>query len=357
MMELFVSLKYLLFVAHFIGTTHANSAEQGFFIVVNGPQLGRKSQDTLYLYALHSIIQPGFTENVFEKQGGLLTQYVDTGRIPATETPQLGAFLSIGATTRYRGTRYGAYKVKLVPDSQNLGTRTGFVKPKSDLLDTRGVYTRTVWPAVSGGTGLASSPENNIGVRWSPGCRSIQWCKGKKRNVNTGPRLQLTSTDDAGVYTISRGKRRASGWFVQIEVIASTCQFSEYLNGQSCDGRTVTSCKNGGVPRDAVDECLCPPFFSGDDCSEEVNQPAGKARDFVLASPGGNLAIRCGEHLPGGNPECRGYLFCYGDLYGCKCASGWWGNNCDQPCQKGKWGVDCSQNCPNNQDCDRIFGP
>ncbi|PIK33606.1 hypothetical protein BSL78_29579, partial [Apostichopus japonicus] len=67
------------------------------------------------------------------------------------------------------------------------------------------------------------------------------------------------------------------------------CQFSEYLNGQSCDGRTVTSCKNGGVPRDAVDECLCPPFFTGDDCSEEVNQPTGKARDFVLGTTGGFL--------------------------------------------------------------------
>ncbi|XP_071851996.1 uncharacterized protein [Apostichopus japonicus] len=151
-MELFVSLKYLLFVAHFIGTTGtSNYPLQGFFIVVNGPQLGRESQGTLYLYALHSGLQPQFTEHVFEKKGGLLTQYVDTGRIPALtgfQFSQRGSFLSIGATTRYRGTRYGAYKVKLVPDSQNLGTRTGFVKPKSDLLDTRGVFTRTVWPAV-----------------------------------------------------------------------------------------------------------------------------------------------------------------------------------------------------------------
>lgn len=41
----------------------------------------------------------------------------------------------------------------------------------------------------------------------------------------------------------------------------------------------------------------------------------------------GNL--RCSD-LPGGHAQCKGMLFCLGDLYGCKCAPGWRGNSCDK---------------------------
>ncbi|PIK39037.1 putative angiopoietin-1 receptor isoform X2 [Apostichopus japonicus] len=278
---------------------NGHAPAKGEVVIVNSPVLGR-AENIAYLYAIHtSGIESDVVE--FSKQGGLVSQTVKTG------DDLFGYYLSVGLPNRHRGTRYGTYTAQYIPGDGPVITRYGFIKPKTSVLDTRGVYTRTVWPAVPGGTRLASSPDNYIGVRWSPGCRSIQWCKGKQRNVNTGPRLQLTSTDDAGCYTIRRGKRGARGWFVQIKVIAA-----------------------------------------------KVDIP--KSRDFVLAVVGAS-ALRCGD-LPGGNPKCRGYLFCMGDLYGCKCASGWWGNNCDRPCPKGKWGVDCSQRCPDRQlDCDRFFGP
>ncbi|XP_071852645.1 uncharacterized protein [Apostichopus japonicus] len=350
-MEVLRTLQCLIVVVSFLGysvNANGHAPAKGEVVIVNSPVLGR-AENIAYLYAIHtSGIESDVVE--FSKQGGLVSQTVKTG------DDLFGYYLSVGLPNRHRGTRYGTYTAQYIPGDGPVITRYGFIKPKTSVLDTRGVYTRTVWPAVPGGTRLASSPDNYIGVRWSPGCRSIQWCKGKQRNVNTGPRLQLTSTDDAGVYTIRRGKRGARGWFVQIKVIAASCPMDTYRVGDLCRAsRTVSfPCANGGVPRDGFDACTCPPFFSGPDCSFEVDIP--KSRDFVLAVVGAS-ALRCGD-LPGGNPKCRGYLFCFGDLYGCKCASGWWGNNCDRPCPKGKWGVDCSQRCLDRQlDCDRFFGP
>ncbi|XP_071853158.1 uncharacterized protein [Apostichopus japonicus] len=356
-MELIRALQCLIVVVSFPGysvNAYGYYPDQEEIVIVNSPVLGR-AENIAYLYAIDTL---GIDADVveFSKEGGLVSQTVKTGEIFGGDD-LFGCYLSVGLPNRYRGTRYGTYTAQFIPQvGSAVITRYGFIKPKTSVLDTRGVYTRTVWPAVSGGTGLASSPDNYIGVRWSPGCRSIQWCKGKKRNVNTGPRLQLTSTDDAGVYTIRRGKRGARGYFVQIKVIAASCPMDSYRMGDSCTSRISNfRCANGGVVLDGQNGCKCPPFFSGSDCSEEVDLPV-KPRDFVIAATD-FFGVRCGE-LPGGNPKCRGYLFCFGDLYGCKCASGWWGNNCDRPCQKGKWGVDCSQRCPDKQrDCDRFFGP
>ncbi|XP_071853313.1 uncharacterized protein [Apostichopus japonicus] len=329
---------------------------QGFFVAVNSPVLGR-AEDAVTLYAIHTNNHDADNTVQFKKEGGLVAHTVQDGQISKGGVI-FGCFLRVGLPNKYRGTRYGTYDATFTPVAGSTVERYGFVRSRSDILDTRGVYTHTVWPASSGAkTPIDNFQDNNIGVRWSPGCRSIQWCKGKKRNVNTGPRLQLTSTDDAGVYTIRRGKRGARGWFVQIKVIAATCQKSQHvLSDGECRTRSFPVCENGGVLKDADDTCTCPPFFFGQICAAAVDEPA--ERDFVLAyNRGSGETIRCGD-LDGGNPKCRGHLFCLGDLYGCTCASGWWGSNCDRPCAKGKWGVGCSQNCGQDSPyCDRFFGP
>lgn len=90
----------------------------------------------------------------------------------------------------------------------------------AEILDTRGVYTVTIYPESSSSNDLAE--DVSIGVRWSSGCRKIYWCKGRKRTAKFGPRLILKSTEDAGLYTIRQPRRARRGWFVQILVIAAS---------------------------------------------------------------------------------------------------------------------------------------
>ncbi|KAJ8050630.1 Tyrosine-protein kinase receptor Tie-1 [Holothuria leucospilota] len=198
----------------------------------------------------------------------------------------------------------------------------------SELLNTRGVYTVTVYPSAAGSTDLAKSDDNPIGVSWTPGCLNIRWCKDRRRNVNTGPRLTLTSTKDAGVYTIHRPKRGRRGWFVQIEVIVATCPMNHWWDGTACMTRSNYPCVNGGVPKDAEDGCSCPPYFTGSTCANQVNVAS---EIFLLGYTLIDTARKlfCGD-LVGGHNQCRGLLFCLGDLFGCKCFPGWHGNNCDR---------------------------
>ncbi|KAJ8050462.1 Angiopoietin-1 receptor [Holothuria leucospilota] len=75
---------------------------------------------------------------------------------------------------------------------------------------------------------------------------------------------------------------------------------------------------------------------------------------YALGYGGANLF--CGD-LVGGSTKCKGYLYCPGDLFGCKCFPGWFGNSCDKPCPKGKWGIECSLTCPkDNMQCNRFDG-
>ncbi|KAJ8017394.1 Tyrosine-protein kinase receptor Tie-1 [Holothuria leucospilota] len=221
------------------------------------------------------------------------------------------------------------------------------------FLNTKGVYTVTLYPVEEGSTELAPSDDNPIGVAWTPGCQNIRWCKGKRRNINTGPRLTLTSTKDAGIYTIQRRNRKKRGWFVQIEVIVASCPEGQWLTNDVCKNRLKQyPCMNGGVEKDAEETCTCPPFFAGYDCEDRVNDPP---EPFALGA-GTDSGLFCGD-LDGGSTKCRGYLYCPGNLFGCKCFPGWFGNNCDKPCPKGKWGIECSLTCPkNNMHCNRFDG-
>ncbi|XP_071839211.1 uncharacterized protein [Apostichopus japonicus] len=74
----------------------------------------------------------------------------------------------------------------------------------------------------------------------------------------------------------------------------------------------------------------------------------------------GDNKITCSD-LPWGNHDCKGYHFCFGDLYGCSCASGWHGNACDKKCRKGFYGPGCALSCITDsgcsgKDCDRFSG-
>lgn len=102
----------------------------------------------------------------------------------------------------------------------------------SVLLNTQGVYTITVYPDSVDATLLDERLQ--FGVKWTPGCLTTKWSRGKKRIRNTGPTLTLTKVEGAaGVYTIYRNNaRRRRGWAVHIQVIVSgkVCSYLTYLN-------------------------------------------------------------------------------------------------------------------------------
>lgn len=100
----------------------------------------------------------------------------------------------------------------------------------TELLDTRGVFTVTVYPKTIGSNELADSDDNSIGIVCNRNCQTIEWFKDNRRITNTGPRLTLNTTEDAGVYTIRRRNRAMKHWFVQIEVIVASKYKEKYLH-------------------------------------------------------------------------------------------------------------------------------
>ncbi|XP_071851600.1 uncharacterized protein [Apostichopus japonicus] len=322
--------------------------DQGFFLAVTSPEVGRKASN-IYVYAIQTDVR--FDDGTFElsKETGLVSTSVKAGALIA-DGIQWGCYLDVGLPSRFAGTRFGRYTGDFTPDNGgSVETRYTFVRPKSKFLDTRGVYTVTAYPESEGSSKLA--PIDPIGVVFS-GCRSYRWCKGKKRLRNTGPRLALTSVEDGGLYTISRGSRSKQGWYVQILVIIASCPEGSAFTGGTCDTR---ECKNGGILRDLSSDCICTPFFGTSDCSCVV--PAREDDLFTLADTRNGEELYCRD-LPGGNGKCKGLLVCYGDNYGCKCTPGWYGNGCEQPCPKGRWGANCVLHCPSEEpDCSRFFGP
>ncbi|KAJ8051129.1 hypothetical protein HOLleu_04581 [Holothuria leucospilota] len=205
----------------FSANSEAQDPQHRFYVITNGPSRDRNSGD-LYLYAIDARrVAPGRLIEFTKAESGLSRSIVETREIRQSPIDLWGCYLKVGQPKRYKGSRYGTYTVTNW-DGMSFNT---FVRPETKLLNTQGVYTITVYPVKEGSTKLAPSDDNPIGVAWTPGCRNIQWCKGKRRNINTGPRLTLTSTEDAGIYTIQRRNRGKRHWFVQIEVIvASKCR-------------------------------------------------------------------------------------------------------------------------------------
>ncbi|PIK55309.1 hypothetical protein BSL78_07781 [Apostichopus japonicus] len=180
------------------------------YTISHYPEGDRSS--TGYIYAIDRFDLGGELQ-VTKDDKDLSSVAVETGQIIA-DGVNFGAYFRLRAQERY-----GAYKGTHTTDDFVFITHT-FLKPKSDILNTRGVYTVHIYPESL--TSDKLKKETQIGVGWSPGCSKIIWWKGKKRNINTGPKLTLKSVQDAGLYTIGRPKSVKRGWFVQILVTASS---------------------------------------------------------------------------------------------------------------------------------------
>ncbi|XP_038066628.1 uncharacterized protein LOC119736684 [Patiria miniata] len=145
--------------------------------------------------------------------------------------------------------------------------------------------------------------------------------------------IARTLSSDSGVYEVHLQGVRAKGKQALMRLVVRGCERNRW-SLPSCD-RDCPVCFNGGVCDDRSGECICPPGFSGDVCEQ-------------LLGPnrfGQSGSFRCDSPALGGGPTCAGMLFCLPDPYGCSCASGYQGIDCDDSCDDGFYGADCAQTC------------
>ncbi|XP_070564232.1 tyrosine-protein kinase receptor Tie-1-like isoform X4 [Ptychodera flava] len=143
---------------------------------------------------------------------------------------------------------------------------------------------------------------------------------------------------DSGIYELYPSDNKTLGGITR--VVIRGCRSGRWKQPE-CD-KICPDCQNGGVCDDKSGDCICPPGFIVE-------------------------RITCGENKYGENCdyECNAYAngcgfsqFCLPDPYGCTCATGWEGHQCNEACDVGQYGPDCKLRCDchNGGTCDRYRG-
>ncbi|XP_072046415.1 tyrosine-protein kinase receptor Tie-1-like [Amphiura filiformis] len=101
--------------------------------------------------------------------------------------------------------------------------------------------------------------------------------------------------------------------------------------GPNCQS-SCPYCYNGGLCDGQSGKCVCAPGFIGVHCETVLGRNKW----------GQDGQLRCSS----ANPDaCRGKLFCLSNPYGCSCAAGYYGIDCDQDCLTGMYGASCRSQC------------
>eukprot|EP00058_Branchiostoma_floridae_P017034 XP_002602522.1 hypothetical protein BRAFLDRAFT_93828 [Branchiostoma floridae] len=125
--------------------------------------------------------------------------------------------------------------------------------------------------------------------------------------------IPITSLQDDGIYSIDVGSATSDWLRSYIRVIVTACPSNS--TGPGCS--TPCLCYHGGWC-DVSGTCICPPGFTGENCE--------------LACPSSDkYGQSCQWSCNDGNPvrPCRKSLICLPDPYGCECANGYKGFDCD----------------------------
>ncbi|KAM5298954.1 angiopoietin-1 receptor isoform 4-T4 [Ctenodactylus gundi] len=123
--------------------------------------------------------------------------------------------------------------------------------------------------------------------------------------------LSHAEPQDAGVYSARYiGGNLFTSAFTRL--IVRRCEAQKW--GPECN-HLCTACVNSGVCHEDTGECICPPGFMGKTCEKACE----------LHTFGRTCKERCS-----GPDGCKSYVFCLPDPYGCSCAAGWKGLQCDQ---------------------------
>ncbi|XP_022089248.1 receptor-type tyrosine-protein phosphatase F-like isoform X2 [Acanthaster planci] len=158
-------------------------------------------------------------------------------------------------------------------------------------------------------------------------------------------KMTSVSQSESTTYEVHFTGKRASGKQALMRLIVRGCEQDKW-NAPCCD-KTCPVCFNGGVCETRIGVCVCPPGFSGNFCE-------------ILLGPdrfGQDGSFQCSsDKLPG--KTCEGKLFCLPDPYGCSCASGYKGIDCDEGCPDGSFGASCLQtcHCMDNAPCNKTTG-
>uniref|UniRef100_A0A2I2ZLP8 receptor protein-tyrosine kinase n=1 Tax=Gorilla gorilla gorilla TaxID=9595 RepID=A0A2I2ZLP8_GORGO len=123
--------------------------------------------------------------------------------------------------------------------------------------------------------------------------------------------LPHAQPQDAGVYSARYiGGNLFTSAFTRL--IVRRCEAQKW--GPECN-HLCTACMNNGVCHEDTGECICPPGFMGRTCEKACE----------LHTFGRTCKERCS-----GQEGCKAYVFCLPDPYGCSCATGWKGLQCNE---------------------------
>ncbi|XP_066297938.1 uncharacterized protein [Branchiostoma lanceolatum] len=230
-----------------------------------------------------------------------------------------------------------------------------------------------VWPVKFTVTANTGDPVTLQMVQKSSRTGTLEWRKGGVGGtVLTGQNgLSLTiasvQSSDEGIYECyyQGDTDRKQGI---MRLIVRGCAENRW-GPPSCTGDCPV-CYNGGVCDDNTGECVCPPGFSGHNCESAcANNKIGTSctreceggdctgqllcvmDPYGCSCAPGLLGIECntGEYCSdtreceGG--DCTGQLLCVMDPYGCSCAPGLMGVECNTVCPDGLYGAGCTQTC------------
>ncbi|XP_038066631.1 uncharacterized protein LOC119736688 [Patiria miniata] len=221
-------------------------------------------------------------------------------------------------------TRIGFFACRANQETHSIGTL--IMNRNADFLPTRVSHTVNRGDAVN--LTVTATDQTRTKTKWRKD--SSDPIKGRDKLFFSFTNAQVR---DSRNYEVHFAGQRSTGKQALMRLIVRACLEKKW-NSHSCSADCPV-CFNGGVCDDQSGDCICPPGFSGDFCET----PEGPNRF------GQSGSFRCDSPELGEGPTCAGMLFCLPDPYGCSCASGYQGIDCDDSCGDGFYGADCAQTC------------
>ncbi|KAI8506617.1 hypothetical protein Bbelb_160440 [Branchiostoma belcheri] len=270
--------------------------------IVSKYQFFDESDDTrLYCY---------YTGSYSNQNGYQFGVEVDTGS-GTTFTPQRGTSKLSGEWWSTRilvnagDFRVGAFSCQVSDGSQTEKAITFKMKSQAD-----------VWPVAFTVTASLGDPVTLQMVQKSSRNGTLEWRKGGVGGTvlagQNGLNLTIASvqSSDEGIYECyyQGDTERKQGI---MRLIVRDCAKNKW-GPPSCTADCPV-CYNGGVCDDNAGECVCPPGFHGQTCES--------------ACTNNKIGTSCTRECDGG--DCTGQLLCVMDPYGCSCAPGLMGIECN----------------------------
>ncbi|XP_038066637.1 receptor-type tyrosine-protein phosphatase mu-like [Patiria miniata] len=224
-------------------------------------------------------------------------------------------------------TRIGAFACRArMMGGDDISIGTVIMSKTADFLPTRVSQTVNLGDLVNLTVTATDQARNE--TRWRKDGKGIINKRNGKLHFDF-----INTVSDSWIYEAHFAGERKKGEQALMRLIVRGCKENKW-NLTTCES-ACPLCFNGGICDDRSGDCICPPGFSGDICET----PEGPNRFGQSGSFG------CDSAELGGGPTCAGMLFCLPDPYGCSCAAGYQGIDCDETCAEGFYGANCEQRC------------